>query len=482
MPETADSPRIVPVILSGGSGSRLWPMSRELYPKQLQPLVGERTMLQDTALRVADPGRFRAPLVVCNEAHRFVVAEQLRAAGVEPADILLEPEARNTAAAVAVAAARALEDGDPALILVLAADQLIREVEGFLAAVDAAADAARAGRLVSLGVRPTEPHTGYGWIRVGADLGGGASVVDRFVEKPKRDAAEAMLADGRHLWNGGIFVFDARQYLEELERHEPRIAAASRAAVAAARRDADFLRLDRAAFADQPSVAVDVAVMERTDRAAVVPMSCTWSDVGNWGALYDVGDHDADGNVVLGDAALHDVRRSYVRSDGLLTAVVGLEDVVVVATDDAVLVADRRRVQDVKAVVERLKADGRPEASAHSRVYRPWGYYQTLHGGDRFQVKRLTVHPGRQLSLQRHFHRAEHWVVVNGTALVTRGEEKILLGENESVYLPLGAVHRLANPGKVPLNLIEVQVGPYLGEDDIVRYDETLEVGPGDKG
>jgi mannose-1-phosphate guanylyltransferase/mannose-1-phosphate guanylyltransferase/mannose-6-phosphate isomerase len=469
---------VLPVILSGGSGSRLWPMSRELFPKQLQALLGTRTMLQETVERVSGPA-FEAPMVVCNDSHRFIIAEQMRQMGVTPGEIVLEPVARNSAPAIAVGALRALERFADPLILVLAADHRIGDVAAFRAAVAAAVPVAAAGHLVAFGITPTGPATGYGYIRKGAPVGDGASRVDRFVEKPPLADAERMVADGRHLWNGGLFLFPARTLIEEMERLAPAVVAAARAGVAAARRDIDFLRLDATAFAASPDISIDYAVMEKTDRAAVVPMDVEWSDIGSWAALWDVAEKDAAGNAVVGDAVFEGTRNSYVRSDsGLLTAVVGLDDVVVVTTEDAVLVCARDKAQDVKKVVERLKAAGREEPTVHRRVYRPWGFYQTLERGERFQVKRLTVYPGRQLSLQRHFHRAEHWVVVNGTALVECGEKKTLVGENESVYIPLAARHRLANPGKVLLNLIEVQSGPYLGEDDIVRYDETLEVRP----
>ncbi|WP_029008327.1 mannose-1-phosphate guanylyltransferase/mannose-6-phosphate isomerase [Azospirillum halopraeferens] len=466
---------IVPVLLSGGAGSRLWPLSRELYPKQLLPLCSDRSMLQDTVARVADPARFAPPLVVCNHEHRFVIAEQMRHLDPPPAAILLEPVGRNTAAACAVAALAAAATDPRALILVLPADHLIRDVDAFLAAVERARPAASEGFLVTFGITPTAPETGYGYIRRGPTLPGrdGVHRVAAFVEKPERSVAETFLADGRYAWNSGMFLFPADRLVEELERHAPAVLAAARRALADGVRDLDFLRLDAGAFAAAPSVSIDVAVMEKTDAAAVVPCDLGWTDVGAWSALWEIGAKDADGNVRFGDVVTEGARNCYIRSDGHLAAVVGIDDAVVVVTDDAVLVAGRDRVQEVKAVVERLKRQGRPEPVTHRTVHRPWGSYRTVHAGDRFQVKCLTVAPGCRLSLQKHYHRAEHWVVVQGTALVTRGDDRLLVCENESVYIPMGTVHRLENPGKLPLSIIEVQSGAYLEEDDIVRLEDS---------
>lgn len=466
--------KLYPVLLSGGAGVRLWPVSRRLAPKQLLPLASERPMLQETAARVADPARYHAPIVICNEEHRFIIAEQLRQMKLNAATVL-EPVGRNTAPAVAIAALKVAESDPDGILLALPADHVIRDGRAFQSAVDAAAAAARAGRLVTFGIQPDRPETGYGYIRRGPALDGlpGVWAVDRFVEKPAAAAAEAFLAEGGYYWNSGMFVLPVAAYLEELARFEPDMLAACREALAKGTKDLDFFRLDAAAFARAPSNSIDYAVMERTDKAAVAPADMGWTDVGSWSALWDIGDKDDDGNVRIGDAMTMDARNCYVRSEGkALTAVLGLDDVIVVATEDAVLVAAKDRAQDVKKLVDKLKQDGRSEPDAHVRVHRPWGFYQQVHSGDRFQVKRLTVNPGASLSLQKHFHRAEHWVVVNGTALVTRDGEKILLHENESVYLPLGAVHRLENPGKIPLNLIEVQSGSYLGEDDIVRLED----------
>jgi mannose-1-phosphate guanylyltransferase/mannose-6-phosphate isomerase len=465
---------IVPVILSGGTGTRLWPVSRESFPKQLWPLVSERSLIQETALRASGQG-FARPVVVCNDGHRFLIAEQLRAAGITGARIVLEPVGRNSAPAIAAAALLVAEDDPDAVLWLMAADAAITRPEALHRALTAAHEAARAGQFVTFGMKPERAETGYGYIEVGAplDAAPGAHRVAQFVEKPDAATAAVLSADGRHLWNSGMFVFTARTLLEELEKFAPAVLEAVRRAVAARRTDLDFIRLDPAAFEACPNISLDYAVAERTDRAAVVPADLGWSDVGSWHALWELGAKDSDGNVSVGDVVLESAEGCYARSDGKLTALVGLKDVVVVTTDDAVLAMHRDSAQDVKKVVERLRAMGRPEALSHKVVYRPWGLYESLISGDRFQVKRIVVKPGEKLSLQKHFHRAEHWVVVAGTAMVTRDGEQIMLRENESVYLPLGAVHRLDNPGRIPLTLIEVQVGSYLGEDDIVRFEDT---------
>lgn len=464
---------IVPVILSGGTGSRLWPISRESYPKQFWPLTSASTMLQETASRARAPG-FAPPMVVCGEGHRFLVAEQLREAGFDGARILLEPAARNSAAAIAAAAVLVGEATPDAVLWIMAADAAIADVPALLGALDAAAAAARAGRIATFGIRPTRPETGYGYIEAGAALAAhdGAREVARFVEKPDAATAATLVEGGRHLWNSGMFVATAGTLLAELETHAPDVLAAVRRAVAEGARDLDFVRLG-AAFGEAPSISIDHAVMERTALAAVVPCDPGWSDVGSWDALWDIAAKDADGNATAGPVATLGARNCFVRSEGILTAVVGLDDVVLVVTDDAVLACHRTQAQDVKKIVERLKAEGRKEATEHRRVYRPWGSYEGVAHGSRFQVKRIVVRPGAKLSLQKHYHRAEHWVVVAGTAIVERDKERILLRENESVYLPLGCVHRLENPGMIPLTLIEVQSGPYLGEDDIVRIEDT---------
>ncbi|WP_448141949.1 mannose-1-phosphate guanylyltransferase/mannose-6-phosphate isomerase [Stenotrophomonas bentonitica] len=460
---------ILPVILSGGSGTRLWPLSREAYPKQFLALAGEQTMLQATWQRVA-PIAGRAPLVVANEEHRFVAAEQLQQLDVQPQAILLEPVGRNTAPAIAVAALEAtLEEGDPVL-LVLPSDHVIADEEAFRAAVLRALPAARDGKLVTFGIVPTGPETGYGYIK--AASGDAVRAVDRFVEKPDADTALQYVQSGEYFWNSGMFLFKASRYLAELERLQPAMLAASRNAWQLARRDTDFTRLDREAFAAVPADSIDYAVMEKTADAVVVPLDAGWNDVGSWTALRDVSAQDADGNAHHGDVIAIDCRNTYAYGERLI-ALVGLDDVIVVETDDAVMVGRSDRMQEIKQVVARLKADQRPEATWHRKVYRPWGAYDSIDNGERFQVKRITVKPGGTLSLQMHHHRAEHWVVVSGTAEVTRGDEVILLGENQSTYIPLGVTHRLRNPGKLPLELIEVQSGSYLGEDDIVRFEDT---------
>nr|WP_294513668.1 mannose-1-phosphate guanylyltransferase/mannose-6-phosphate isomerase [uncultured Rhodopila sp.] len=466
--------RIVPIILSGGSGTRLWPVSRESFPKQLWPLLSERTLMQETALRAHGPG-FAPPIVVCNNEHRFLIAEQLRDAGISGARIVLEPVGRNSAPAIAAAALLVAEDDPESVMWIMAADASITDTAALQVALAAAATAARAGYVVTFGMQPTAPETGYGYIEVGDPLreADGVYGVARFLEKPSAETAARFVSGGRHLWNSGMFVFTARTLLQELETHAPAILPAVRQSVADRQTDLDFIRLGVEAFKDCPSISIDYAVAERTSRAAVVPANLGWSDVGSWSALWELGTKDADGNVALGDVFLEGAENCYVRSDGMLTAVVGLKDVVVVVTEDAVLAMHRAHAQDVKKIVERLKAARRPEAVAHNRCYRPWGYYESLFQGERCQVKRIVVNPGRQLSLQSHFHRAEHWVVVNGTARVTRDSQTLIVRENESVYLPLGCVHRLENPGKIPLTLIEVQSGAYLGEDDIVRLEDT---------
>lgn len=450
-------------------------MSREHCPKQLLPLVGERSLLQETLSRVADDSRFTAPIVVTNESLRFVVAEQLRAIGRTPLGLLLEPVGRNTAPALAAAALFAHQADPDAVLLALPSDHAVRDVPALIGLVDAARDAAQEGALVTFGIVPVRAETGYGYIRRGAPWPGreGLFKVAAFVEKPDADRADALVRSGDYTWNSGMFLFTARHFLAELEAHAPEVLASVRRAVALSAADQDFTRLDAAAFAAAPSISVDFAVMEHTANAATIPCEIGWSDLGTWSELWTVAGKDAAGNAVHGDVLVEDSHDCLIRSEGPLTAVLGIDDAVVVVTDDAVLVTSRHHAQDVKRVCERLKRERRREVLHHNRVYRPWGFYQTVHAGERFQVKRLTVHPGGKLSLQKHYHRSEHWVVVNGTALVTRDAETLVVRENESIYLPLGAVHRLENPGRLPLNLIEVQSGSYLGEDDIVRLEDT---------
>jgi mannose-1-phosphate guanylyltransferase/mannose-6-phosphate isomerase len=463
---------IIPVILSGGAGSRLWPLSRQHYPKQLMPLLGGRTMLQETIRRLDGVTGVAPPIVVCNEEHRFMVAEQLRAGAIEPAAIILEPVGRNTAPAVAVAAARAQAVGDAPVLLVLPADHVIRDRSALREAIERGAALATEGKLVTFGIVPDAPETGYGYIRA-AQPGTEPSAVLEFVEKPDAERAAAYLASGDYFWNSGMFMFRADRYLEELQRQAPAMVTACREALAGASADLDFTRLDAAAFERCPSDSIDYAVMEKTRDAVVVPLSAGWSDVGSWSALHQVSEKDPADNVLVGDVVVEDTHHCYLHSSGRLVTAVGLSDCVVIETPDAVMVAPRDQVQDVKKLVNRLKAEGREETSNHRRVVRPWGSYDSIDLGERFQVKRIVVNPGAKLSLQMHHHRAEHWIVVQGTARVTRGDKEFLLGENESTYIPMGTTHRLENPGKVPLHLIEVQSGTYLGEDDIVRYDDT---------
>lgn len=463
-----------PVILSGGSGSRLWPMSRRLLPKQFLALLTERTLLQETALRLQGMQGARAPIAVSNNEHRFLVAEQLREIGVAPEIQILEPVGRNTAPAVAVAALHARSRESDARLVVLPSDHLIRDTAAFRNAVAAALPLASSGLLATFGISPRRPETGYGYIERGDPVAenAGAFRVRRFVEKPDLETAKAYVSSGRFFWNSGMFVFQAARFLEELERYRPDVLSAATAAWKASKRDLDFLRLDSEAFSACPSVSVDYAVMERTGEAAVVEADMGWSDVGSWAELWEVGEKDANGNVAQGDVDLHGANDCYVRADGRLVSALGVRDLVIVETDDAVLVAAKSRAQDVKEIVDGLDRRARTEHVSHRRVYRPWGYYESVDGGERFQVKRLMVKPGQALSLQLHRHRAEHWVVVSGTARVTRGEEVIELGENQSTYIPVEVRHRLENPGKAPLHIVEVQSGSYLGEDDIVRIED----------
>ncbi|MDH3715919.1 MAG: mannose-1-phosphate guanylyltransferase/mannose-6-phosphate isomerase [Gammaproteobacteria bacterium] len=462
--------RLVPVILSGGTGSRLWPLSRAQHPKQFIAL-GHATlsMLQATAKRLQACGS-QAPIVVCNHEHRFMVAEQLRGIDVPAAAIVLEPVGRNTAPAIAVAALEAIRDDQDPLLLVSPADHVIDDDAAFSAALRTALPAARDGNLVTFGVTPTRPETGYGYIKAS---GPGAAPVASFVEKPDLATAEQYLASGDYYWNSGMFLFRASVYLRELQHYAPEILAACQAAHAAIVRDLDFLRLDEAAFAGSPSDSIDYAVMEKTERAYVVPLAANWSDVGAWDSLWSILDKDDDGNAVRGDVVLQESKNCYVHAEHRLVTVVGAKDQIIVETADAVLVASRSHAQDVKHIVDRLKTQQREEVTTHKRVYRPWGYYESIDGGERFQAKRISVNPQCSLSLQMHHHRAEHWIVVSGTARITRGNEKFLLAENESTYIPVATRHRLENPGTIPLEIIEVQSGSYLGEDDIVRFEDA---------
>jgi mannose-1-phosphate guanylyltransferase/mannose-6-phosphate isomerase len=464
---------IHPVILSGGSGTRLWPMSRTLYPKQLLRLLGEESLLQQTVRRVAQEEDFAAPILVANEEHRFIIAEQLREIAVTPHALLLEPVGRNTAPAACVAALSLVETEPEPLMLVLPSDHRIGDRATFLAAVARAAAAAREGALVCFGIAPERAETGYGYVRRGTALmAEGAFSVAGFIEKPDAAHARQFVEAGEYFWNGGIFLFPARLYLDELQRLRPDIVAQCRRAHAEAQRESDFTRLGKDAFTACPSDSIDYAVMEKTGCAALVPVAMGWSDVGSWDALWELSGKDDSGNAILGNVVAEDTRNCYLRSEAGLVAAIGVEDLVVVATGDAVMVAPRGRAQEVKQLVARLAREGHAEANALPTVYRPWGTFKALHNGERVQVKHILVKPGGKLSLQMHHHRAEHWIVVQGTAKIVRGKEELLLTENESTYIPLGTAHRLENPGKIPLHLIEVQSGSYLGEDDIVRLED----------
>jgi mannose-1-phosphate guanylyltransferase/mannose-6-phosphate isomerase len=465
---------LIPLILSGGSGTRLWPVSRRNLPKQFLSLSGDGTLFQQTVARTQKLPDVTAPIVVASEDHRFLAADQLLEGGVSGATILLEPVARNTAPAIALGALKAIERDPQALLLVLPADHLIGDTESFVAAVQQALPAARDGWLVTFGIRPDRPETGFGYIRRGESIGGNAFRVERFVEKPDLATAEGYVKDGSYDWNSGMFLFKAARYLEELGQHAPEMLEVVRKAYSTGHGDLDFVRVDAEAFAKVPDNSIDYAVMEKTTRAAVIPVSCAWSDIGSWSALWLSGRHDEQGNQREGDTLTVNTRNSLLRShDRHMIATVGVDDLIVVSTPDATLVAHRDAAQDVKKVVDQLKASGRTEHSFHRVVHRPWGSYDSLEEGGRFQVKRIVVKPGASLSLQKHHHRAEHWIVVSGTAEVTCDEKVFLLAENQSTYIPLGSVHRLRNPGKVPLELIEVQSGSYLGEDDIVRFDDV---------
>jgi mannose-1-phosphate guanylyltransferase/mannose-6-phosphate isomerase len=460
--------KINPVILSGGSGTRLWPLSREHYPKQLLCLLGEQTLLQQTVSRLDGAGNVAAPLLVCNEEHRFLIAEQLRQMGKAPADIILEPVGRNTAPALTLAALALLKRSpDDALMLVMPADHVIQNTAKFHSAVKEGSALAEKGRLVTFGIVPVAPETGYGYIRRGK-----GNEVEAFVEKPDAETAAQYVSSGEYLWNSGMFMMLASAWLDELNRFHPAMLEACKLAHEGGRRDADFYRVDRQAFGSCQSNSIDYAVMEETDKAAVVALDAGWSDIGAWSSLWEASTRDAQGNVVQGDVYTHATQNALLISQHRFVAAVGLDDIIVVETPDAVLVVHKNHAQDVKEVVSRLKSDKRSEYQTHRRVYRPWGSYEGVDAGTRFQVKRLMVNPGAALSLQMHHHRAEHWIVVKGTARVTRGEEVFMLTENQSTYIPLGTTHRLENPGNIPLEIIEVQSGSYLGEDDIVRFED----------
>jgi mannose-1-phosphate guanylyltransferase len=462
---------LLPIILAGGSGTRLWPLSRELYPKQFHALAGSRTMLQETVTRLQGLD-CESPLVICNEEHRFIAAEQLRQIGEEGATILLEPVGRNTAPAIALAALYASRSGEDPVLLVLAADHLIQQPDRFRESVGKAVPLAEGGRLVTFGIVPDRPEIGYGYIRRGAPLGDDGFGVEKFEEKPDHETAEAYVRDGGYYWNSGMFLFRASAFLNELKRFQPEILDACEQAIGAIEQDMDFVRIDADKFRASPAISIDYAVMEKTSAAALVPLDAGWNDIGSWSALWDVQERDGEGNALTGDVLALDSKDILVRAESRLVATVGVENLVIVETKDAVLVAHKDHVQNVKDIVERIRKLDRQEHINHREVYRPWGHYDSIDFGERDQVKRITVNPGAKLSVQMHHHRAEHWVVVRGTAKVQKGNETIVLSENQSTYIPLGEIHALENPGKIPLELIEVQSGSYLGEDDIVRFDD----------
>jgi mannose-1-phosphate guanylyltransferase / mannose-6-phosphate isomerase len=463
---------IFPVVLAGGTGSRLWPLSRTLLPKQFLPLITDKTMLQETLRRLDGLPKLQGAVVVCSDDHRFLAAEQLREIGARPAALILEPAGRNTAPAVALAALTAQEIDPEATIVVAPADHVIRDARAFQAAAKVAADLAQDGKLVTFGIVAHTPETGYGYIRRGEGKGP-AYPVQQFIEKPPLDVAAQFVASGDYYWNSGMFVFKARRYLAELAAFAPDILAASEAARRAAKTDLDFVRIDKAEFDKCRSESIDYAVMEKTRDAVVLPLDAGWSDVGSWSSLFDALPADEEGNVLQGDVLVHDTHDCYVHSTSRLVAAVGMDDHIIVETKDAILVAPKERVQDVKELVARIKKSGRSESSWHREVFRPWGSYDSIDNGERFQVKRLSVKPGGVLSLQMHHHRAEHWIVVQCTARITCNDKTFLLSENESTYIPIGATHRIENPGKMPLHIVEVQSGSYLGEDDIVRYEDN---------
>lgn len=464
---------IVPVILSGGSGTRLWPLSRKMHPKQLLPLLNKTTLLQDTVNRFKNAAEINHAVVICNESYRFMVAEQVRQSEMKSVDIILEPVGRNTAPAIALAAFNAMVDDHDPILLVLPADHDIRDVAGFLAAVNLGQQQSEAGNLVTFGIVPNKPETGYGYINAGDAVGDNCYAVAGFVEKPDLATAKKYIEQGSYYWNSGMFMFKASTYLNALERLAPEMFEACRSAYNKATKDMDFLRIDEASFTHCPSDSIDYAIMEKVDNAVVIPVDIGWSDVGSWAALQDIGEADAMNNTLIGDVESEASNNCYIRAESRLVVALGVDDLIIVETADALLVAHRGKVQDIKNIVEKLHNDGRDEVLLHKSVCRPWGCYQSIDSSERFQAKRITVKPGAVLSLQLHHHRAEHWVIVNGTAKVTKGEEVFILAENESTYIPLGVKHRLENIGKIPLELIEVQTGSYLGEDDIVRFDDV---------
>ncbi|NMZ34885.1 mannose-1-phosphate guanylyltransferase/mannose-6-phosphate isomerase [Pseudomonas proteolytica] len=463
----------LPIIMAGGSGTRLWPLSRQLNPKQFQSLVDpELTMLQATIQRL-DGLEHATPRLICNENHRFLAAEQLRQLGLEEANIILEPVGRNTAPAIALAALQALSEQTDPIMLVLAADHLIQDVNAFHQSIAKALVLAESGKLVTFAITPTHPETGYGYLQMGAAVDEGGFEVSRFVEKPDLATAQDYLAQGSYFWNSGMFMFRASRYIQELERFQPTIVSVCREALAKGAQDMHFTRVDSAIFSSSPDDSIDYAVMEKTSDAVMVPLNAGWSDIGSWSAIWDSGEKNEQGNLFKGDVLSENTSGSYVHATHRLVTTVGVENLIIVETKDAVLVAHKDHVQDVKKIVDQLKGCKRHEHTNHREVYRPWGVYDSIDNGERYQVKRITVKPGEKLSVQMHHHRAEHWIVVSGTARVTNGEKTYLVTENQSTYIPIGQIHALENPGMIPLELIEVQSGSYLGEDDIVRFEDV---------
>ncbi len=462
---------MIPIILSGGSGTRLWPLSRPLYPKQFLSLHSEKTLFQETVTRLKQL-ELSDPIVVCNEEHRFIVAENMQSIGYKAQDIILEPVGRNTAPAIAAAALVALQNNKDPILMVLPADHIIKDIEALAAATNIAKSLAEKGHMVTFGITPTEPHTGYGYIKLGKNLKAGANEISAFTEKPDLKTAQDFIESKDYLWNSGMFCFKASRYLAELEKHQPELLKHVKNAIKNTKKDLDFNRLPQEDFEKCPSISIDYAVMEHTKKGSVVALDAQWSDIGSWDSVWKVSEKDDKDNVCKGDVLVEDSHKNFIYAQDKLISVLGVEDLIIIDTQDALLVANKNKVQDIKKIVDRLQASNRSEAKHHRTVYRPWGHYDSICHGERDQVKRISVKPGAKLSLQKHHHRSEHWVVVKGTAKVTKGEETLLLTENESVYLPLGVVHALENPGKIPLEIIEVQTGAYLGEDDIVRLED----------
>ncbi len=466
---------MIPIILSGGSGTRLWPLSRELYPKQFLPLHSDKTLFQETLSRLKKlnlDDHIADPIIVCNEEHRFIVAENIKAIGYKAQNIILEPAGRNTAPAIAAAALIAMQSNDDPILMVLPADHIIENIDAFTSATKTAQELAEKGHMVTFGIKPTYAHTGYGYIEAGNPIEENANEISQFKEKPDKATAEEFIKSGRYLWNSGMFFFKASIYLAELEKHQPDLLKHAKASVENSKNDMDFNRLNKDDFELCPNIAIDYAVMEHTENGAVVGLDANWNDIGSWDSVWEVSEKDENNNLYKGDIIAHNSKNNYIYSKEKLITTLGVENLIIIDTQDALLVADKNSVQDIKLIVNKLKQDNRSEAIHHKTVYRPWGHYTSISKGERHQTKRISVKTGAKLSLQKHHHRSEHWIVVRGTAKVTKGDETFLLSENESVYLPIGVVHALENPGKIDLEIIEVQTGTYLGEDDIIRLED----------